>query len=256
MRALRLPCWLLLLLWIIPIVQGADQIEFLNGAKLTGRVIAIHKESRQVEFESTVAGKKQTRRYPYNRVHVVIWNEKRYVVSKKSQPPPISPTANQITRTEKEIRELTQGLGSTPPDWIATTPLEYPPTLDLTWPKPPPKGWSNKKNVGQYIWDRINPNAARWRSGIRFMFHLQTLHKNKPTLLRRVNESLASMYFRFFQDYARAAYWWQKLGVRGGTRDAVGLAECYYRLGNKAMAMKMLVGRSTSVGKIKLLGVK
>lgn len=254
MRALRLPCWLLLLLWIIPIVQGADQIEFLNGAKLTGRVIAIHKESRQVEFESTVAGKKQTLRYPYNRVHVVIWNEKRYVVSKKSQPPPISPTANQITRTEKEIRELIQGLGSTPPDWIATTPLEYPPTLDLTWPKPPPKGWSNKKNVGQYIWDRINPNAARWRSGIRFMFHLQTLHKNKPTLLRRVNESLASMYFRFFQDYARAAYWWQKLGVRGGTRDAVGLAECYYRLGNKAMAMKMLVGRSTSVGKIKLLG--
>ncbi|MBT5709149.1 MAG: FMN-binding protein [Verrucomicrobia bacterium] len=254
MRALRSSCLLLLFLWIIPIVHAADQIEFLNGAKLSGRVISIHKESRQVEFEAEVAGKKQSRRYPYSRVHVVVWNGKRYVVSKKSQPVSSSPTATSITRTEKEIRELIQELGSTPPDWIATTPIEYPPTLDLNWPKPPQKGWNNKKNMGQYIWDRINPNAARWRSGIRLMFHLQTLHENKPTLLRRVNESLASMYFRFFQDYARAAFWWQKLGVRSGSRDAVGLAECYYRLGNKAMAMDMLGGRSTSVGKIKLLG--
>ena len=254
MRALRLSCWLLLLIWVIPVVQGADQIEFINGAKLTGRVIAIHKDSRQVEFEAQVAGKNQRRRYPYSRVHVVVWNKKRYVVSKKSQPPSSETNKIQITRTEKQVRERIQGLGSTPPDWIATTPVEYPPTLDLNWPKPPPKGWNNKKNMGQYIWDRINPNAARWRSGIRLMFHLQDLHKNKPVLLRRVNESLASMYFRFFQDYERAAYWWEKLGVRSGSRDAVGLAECYYRLGNKAMAMKMLEGRTASVGKIKLLG--
>ena len=246
--------WLILLLWFTPLVQSADQIEFLNGAKLKGRVIAIHKASREVEFEATVAGNKQTRRYPYNRVHQVIWNEKQYVVSPKKQISPSSSSTQPIKRTEKQVRRLIKDVGSTPPDWITTTPLEYPPSLDMNWPKPPPKGWNNKKNMGQYIWDRINPNAARWRSGIRLMFHLQTLHKNNPALSRQVNESLASMYFRFFQDYARAAYWWQRLGVMAGTRDGVGLAECYYRMGNKAMAMRMLAGRSTSLGKIKLMG--
>ena len=254
MRPLTLIIWLTLALGLPPSLRAADQIEFVNGASLSGQVIAIHKQTREVEFEATIAGNKQTRRYPYARVHAVIWKGKRYVVTPKQANNLTTQPDRHVKRSTKEVRQLIQQVGTTPPDWVATTPLEYPPTLDLNWPKPPPKGWNNKKNMGQYIWDRINPNANRWRSGIRLMLHLQSLHQNKPALLRRVNESLAAMYFRFFQDYARAAYWWQKIGVSPGSRDAVGLAECYYRLGNKAMAMRTLGGRSVSIGKIKLLG--
>ena len=256
MPAIRIPFWLLLTFLTLPwtLTQAADQIEFLNGAKLSGRVIAIHKEARMVEFESTIAGQSQTRRYPYSRIHVVTWNEKQYVVTKKRSKEATTTAGEVMKRSREEVLAHIATTGKTAPEWLSSTALEFPNTLDLNWPKQPPKPWNNRKNMGQYIWDRINPNASRWQSGIRLMFHLQSLHREKPALLRRVNESLAAMYFRFFQDYARAAYWWQKLGVSQGSRDGIGLAECYFRLGNKAMAMEAISGRTMSVAKIKLLG--
>jgi uncharacterized protein with FMN-binding domain len=156
-------------------------------------------------------------------------------------------------------------VGSTPSDWLAETPLDYPKTLDLEWPKPAPKGWNNQKNIGQYIWDRINPNTARWRSGVRFMTHLLEVHKadekdtkkealRKEALRGRIMSSLGSMYFRFFQDYARAAYWWERAGSVEEGHDAVGLAECYFRLGNASTARTMLKRLPASLAKIKLLG--
>ena len=256
MPAARLSIWLLLILGCLRLetVQAADQIEFLNGGTLKGKVIAIHKSARTVEFESVIAGQTQSRQYPYKRIHIVTWNEKEYVVTKRA-PAERNVKASQTTkRSRQEVTDLIASEGKSAPDWIPSTVLEYPDTLDLNWPTPPPKGWNNKKNMGQYIWDRINPNASRWRGGIRLMVHLQSLHRNSPSLLRRVNESLAAMYFRFFQDYARAAYWWQKLGVSPESRDGISLAECYFRLGNKAMAMEAISGRTLSVAKIKLLG--
>ncbi|MDA1276556.1 MAG: FMN-binding protein, partial [Verrucomicrobia bacterium] len=110
------------------------------------------------------------------------------------------------------------------------------------------------RNVGQYIWDRINPNSRQWQSGVRFMYFLLSHHKNNPELRQRVMESIGAMYFRFFQDYARAAYWWEKSGVRGSDQDAVGLAECYFRLGNKEMAQAVMKSSDVSIAKIKLLG--
>ena len=49
--------------------------------------------------------------------------------------------------------------------------------------------------------------------------------------------TLGSMYHNLFQDYARAAYWWRQ---GGKAQDSVGLAECYFKLGSKPMAVQTL----------------
>jgi uncharacterized protein with FMN-binding domain len=107
--------------------------------------------------------------------------------------------------------------------------------------------------MGQYIWDVINPNPDRWRGGVRLMHHLLTVHQDNPTLRTRVMRSLAGMYFRFFQDYARAAFWWQKAGVGKQDWESVQLAECYWRLGSKPQALEMINQNVIRIGMIKLL---
>jgi uncharacterized protein with FMN-binding domain len=66
------------------------------------------------------------------------------------------------------------------------------------------------------------------------------IHKNDAAIQDRGKRTLGGMYFIFFQDYARAAHWWQEAGVNSRDRDAIALAECYWRLGNQAMAEQML----------------
>jgi len=190
----------------------ADNIEFLNGSKLNGTVIAIHKPEREVEFEAVIGGTKQIDRYPYAKFHRVVWNGKEYIVTKM---PVLTPRAQQPTsRTEAEVKKLIAETGSIPPAWLADIPWDFPKSLDLKWPEPAPKGWNNQKNVGQYIWDKINPNAGRWQSGVKLMMHLPEQNKSDTALRNRIMMSTGSMYFRFFQDYARAAYWWGAIWFR------------------------------------------
>jgi len=53
-------------------MASADEIEFLNGSKLDGKVVAIHKPDREVEFEAVIGGTKQVARYPYAKIHRVV----------------------------------------------------------------------------------------------------------------------------------------------------------------------------------------
>ncbi len=230
-----------------------DRIEFLNGSDLKGTVIAIHKPEREVEFEATIAGKSQVTRYPYAKIHAVTWKGKRYEVTKKpagSEPFVADPDER---RSEAEVMKVIETYGKPDPSWLASASLDFPDTLDLSWPEPAPKPWNNRKNIGQHIWDVVNPNESRWRGGITLMRHLLD-QKPDAKLKLRVQKSLASMYFRFFQDYPRAAYWWHEAGAEAGDQDSVGLAECYWRMGNLSMAKKMLQSRTLRLGKIKLLG--
>ena len=86
------------------------------------------------------------------------------------------------------------------------------------------------------------------------MHHLLAVNKGDPRVRARVVRSLGGMYFRFFQDYPRAAFWWRQAGVKAGDPDSVALAECYWRLGNKSMAMVLLKQRSLRPSMIKLWG--
>ena len=228
--------------------RAQDTIEFLSGATVDGTVLEIKKKERKVVFESRIATRTVTRTYPYARIHAVTYKGKRYVLNKKKDENKV------VRRSTKEVNELIEQQGRTPPNWYGSTPLDYPDTLDLAWPQPAPKPWNNRKNVGQYIWDVINPNESKWRGGVKFMHKLLSLHKEDPKTSRRVMSSLGSMYFRFFQDYARAAFWWRQAQVAPGTVDAISLAECYYRLGNKNMALGAIKSRRFRVETIKLLG--
>lgn len=246
---------LLSLLFVNPLgALAEDVIEFLNGSELEGTVVAIHKPQREVEFEAVIGGESQSSRYPYAKIHAVTWKGKRYVVTPKPAGSGAFVADPEKQRTPGEVKKLIQEFGSRPPSWLAETPLEYPQSLDLEWPMPAPKPWDNSKNMGQYIWDRINPNEGRWRGGVKLMMHLLERSDGNAEFEKRVQESLGGMYFRFFQDYPRAAYWLEQAGATPGSENSVSLAECYWRLGNKGMAEDMLESRTLRLGSIKLLG--
>lgn len=227
-----------------------DVVEFLSGAKMTGVVTEIRKEQKEFDFEAKLGSRTVSRTYPFHQVHAVTYRGSRFVIT------PVSATAPAKTdsqgnpiRSKTEIDRLIDTVGSSLPDWYEATDLNYPDTLDLSWPlKPPDKGWNNQRNMGQFIWDVINPNPARWRSGIKLVYHCMSLHEGDRTLLKRDMKTLGRMYFDLMQDYPRAAYWLQKGGVSKGEGPAVMLAECYWRLGNQALAMQNLISRTYNAG--------
>jgi len=150
--------------------------------------------------------------------------------------------ANKNTRSKAEVEKLINTVGKTPPEWFDSVKLNYPGSLDLNWPQPPPsRQWNNQRNVGQYIWDIINPNPSRWKSGVRFMHFMLKKHAGDEQLRNRVMQSMGRMYFDFFRDYPRAAFWWRASGVdKDESPEAVHLAECYWRMGNQDMAKELL----------------
>jgi uncharacterized protein with FMN-binding domain len=231
-----------------------DLVEFLTGAKARGTIKAIRKDQKEFDFEVTLGGRTVVRTYTFDKVHAVTMKGRRHVLTEMPAADAVG-TGTNGPRSESQVLELINTVGRTPPDWFESTPLDYPQTLELDWPlKPADKGWNNQKNVGQYKWDVINPNPGRWKSGVRLLHHIMTLHKDEPALLRRDTKVLAEMYYELFQDYPRAAFWLRQAKVQMPEPQAVHLAECYWRLGNKPMALKALNARALPMNAVKLLG--
>ncbi len=224
----------------------ADTIEFLSGAKISGEVKEIRKSEREFDFEASLGSRTVVRTYPFDKVHAVTMKGNRFTITPMPEATSGGTDAEgNVVRTSRQIDDLVKTVGSTMPDWYDSVELDYPDSLDLSWPiKPPDKGWNNQKNMGQYIWDVINPNPARWRSGIKLVHHCMTLHQGDSALLKRDMQVAGRMYFDLLQDYPRAACWLRKAGVDKGQPGGVMLAECYWRMGNRQMAMQHLVARS------------
>ncbi len=218
----------------------ADTIELVNGVKVEGRVLQNNTAARTITVEFILNGTATQRTLPYASVKAVI--------------PKTAPAApEQATKTPADIRALIAKVGPTDPDWLAGARLNYPKTLDLSWPEKAPPGWNNQKNVGQFIWDVINPNSPRWREGVKLMEQLRK--KPGSDVEERATREMANMYFRFFQDYARAAYWWQQGGMTINDQPGIHMAECYWRLGSKEMALDfMKTARTLDLNAIKLYG--
>jgi uncharacterized protein with FMN-binding domain len=257
------------MVWLLCLAASvlADQIEFRTGAKLEGRIIA--RDNKQVKIETTVGGRTYTRTVPLDRLTAIVVGDKREVLgaaagdasakdstsAARSRQGAASDATRGSQRSKVQIEELIQREGATLPDWWDSTPLEYPQTLDLSFQEPAPGGWDNQKNVGQYLWDVINPNPGKWRSGLRFLAHLLEVNKGDRDVEVRVMNYLGGIYCRMLQDYARAAYWWRRAGVEtnDGYGHGVELAECYWKLGNKQMALELLGRIRTQFTTIKLL---
>lgn len=160
------------------------------------------------------------------------------------------------TRTKKQVENLIASEGRKAPDWWKDVKPDYPQTLNLDFPDSAPNsGWDNQRNVGQFVWDIVNPNPHRWRSGIKLFHLLLQRHKDDVKKRTHIMRELGLMYFRFEQDYARAAFWWEKSGdVQRFPGMSAFLVECYWRLGNKQMALDVLKTQQISLPQIKLLG--
>jgi uncharacterized protein with FMN-binding domain len=245
-------------------------IELLTGAQVTGRITS--KDDQSVTVEATVGDRKYTRKYPVDRIRAVVSGGQRVVLNEGSSgsSTPVSSgsakpgsgagsatkpggsakpgTTAGGARSSAEVERLIKDMGSSPPDWWDATPLNYPKTLDLSWPEKPEGAWNAQKNVGQYVWEVIQPNAGKWHEGIRFVHFLLDQHQGDRAKCDRVMHTLGRLYYLLLQDYARAAFWWRKAGVeRGPNRgESVFLADCYWRLGSKQMALDYLnrMGRS------------
>jgi uncharacterized protein with FMN-binding domain len=216
-----------------------DTVELSTGAKATGKIKSY--SGSKVIIELKVGTRTFQRTYPKSRVKAIIVNGKR-IDMKSGATTSVSP-AGRTERSREEIIAEIEREGKTPPDWYEATPLNYPKTLDLAWPMPPPKGWNSSKNVGQFIWDRINPNANKWREGVKFMHHILSVTKDNA-VRQRAMRSLGAMYHNLLQDNARAAFWYRMSGLENQLSDApqagVFLADCYWKLGSKQMALEVL----------------
>jgi uncharacterized protein with FMN-binding domain len=226
----------------------AATLEYLDGTKIECKVLA--KDATNVTIEVTSAGMLVKRTIPLSKIHKVTINDKVYVINElpaagaaKVAAKAASPAATTATkgRTKADVDALINQLGRQPPDWYEATPLNHPQSLDLSWPEGPAAGgWNNQKNVGQYVWDIVNPNPGKWREGVKLMHHLLTLHKDDAAKRTRIMTELGRMYHNLHQDYARAAFWWRQAGVdrtHSPPGVSIHLAECYWRLGNKQMAL-------------------
>src|SRR5207244_987602 len=66
--------------------------------------------------------------------------------------------------------------------------------------------------------------------------HLMTVNQNNPDKVKQAMQTAAHLYQDCLGDYARAAYW----RLKRGETDTEDLALCYWKLGNKAMAVDVL----------------
>lgn len=259
MRCIRLYTVVVLLICgLAGTVSGEDVAVLKTGRRVTGTVKGYDAESVSIDVKA--GSRTVTRKYPASQITSLIVDGVEIDLSKMlpnagGAGSPVSPKKN---RSEQEILAEIDRVGKTPPDWYDSTPLNYPDSLDLAWPEKPSGGWDSSKNVGQYIWDRINPNESKWREGVRLMHHLLSTAQDAG-LRERAMLALGSMYHNLHQDYARAAFWYRQAGLAKspGSRPQAGLhlASCYWKLGSKPMALAALDAMSSlPYGAIKLLG--
>ncbi|CAN5598883.1 hypothetical protein BH10PLA1_BH10PLA1_05820 [soil metagenome] len=143
----------------------------------------------------------------------------------------------EATKSRAEVDKLIDEMGKTQPDWWDDTQLNYPGTLDLTWA--PGKGkWENKRVMGAYYWDIIDPNPARWREGVKLAnYCLTNTLKGNPKGQTSAMGTMARIYTEMLGDFPRGAYWAKKNGNMPLT-----LVECYMKLDCPAAAKEILKG--------------
>ncbi|MDA1013251.1 MAG: FMN-binding protein [Planctomycetota bacterium] len=226
-----------------------DTVELVTGAVARGTIKSYSGSS--VVMEVKIGNRTLRRSYPKDRIRAITVDGKKIDLNPDtSKPSPSKPSAStpnapgeKNERSRAEILADVDRLGRTPPDWYESTALDYPKTLDLAWPTPPPKGWDSSRNVGQFLWDRINPNTGKWREGVRLMHHILTVNKDRETQ-KRAMRTLGTMYHNLLQDHHRAAFWFRQSGLENElsqhAQAGVFLADTYWKLGSKRMAMETL----------------
>lgn len=241
-----------------------DEIIKTSGIRLRGKVVSETSDKVKIRLSMggstmemtirtkdihkiTIDGNTRTLHERKKRKPYVRRTSSRRSATRTVRKPTIRKTAKknasgQVVRSSSQVEALIRKAGGSRPSWWGSTPLKYPSTLDLTWQNPPRgSGWQPNKWLGQYMWTYINENPRRWTEGTRTLHHTLLVNKNNRSSLSRSMNALGTAYAELLGDWARAAFWWRKGGGGGhGYNNAVALATCYFKLGNKKMAIDAL----------------
>ncbi|MDP6544228.1 MAG: hypothetical protein QGH60_09575 [Phycisphaerae bacterium] len=213
----------------------ADEIELKEGTVYTGKLIK--EKHDKVTFQADIGGAKVELDFPIAKIKAVTVRGVRRLVKPGPKPKAKLDPAKipKNDRTETQVDDLVENVGRSKPKWYDSVPLRYPPTLKLNW-QIVSRGLKPHANLRQYIDTIITPSPDKWKEGVRLMHHTLTVNRTSILRLRRSQKALADMYFNYFGDYARAAFWYRQ----GGGRNHVVLSTCYFRLGCKKLAVKIL----------------
>ena len=168
---------------------------------------------------------------------------------------PATQPAKPVTQTD--IDAIIEKAGKTPPEWWNSVKLNYPATLDLTWPTPP-RGtpWNPNKYINQYYISVINPKPALHQQGCKLMQQILTVNKNNSNTQARAMQMLGRIYGIYLGDYARGAFWYRKADRAGAmnAQDVANLGYYYWKLGSKAMALEELTNAPACGQAVRVLG--
>ncbi len=154
-----------------------------------------------------------------------------------------SPESQPAAKSKAEIDALIEEAGRTYPEWWNSVELDYPKTLDLEGTKNV-KGWQPNVKLGSYYWDHIQCKPDRWKQGVKLLDLAVRLRQDNPQARLAAMHILAGAHHHLLKDYARAAFWWRSiLELTARRHVAVRLAECYWKLGSKRMAVEFLTKR-------------
>ena len=234
-RAVAVSVIILLVGVVFAALARGDEIETKEGTVYKGKLIKeLHDK---VVFRADIGGAKVELDFPIAKVKSVTVNGTRRLVKPGAKPKPkLNPVdIPKDERTETQVDDLVENLGRSKPDWYESVPLRFPPTLKLNW-MVSSRGLKPHVNLRQYIDTIITPAPTKWKEGVRLMHHTLTVNRTSLIKLRLSQRALADMYFNFFGDFARAAFWYRQ----AGGRNHIPLATCYFRLGCKALAVKLL----------------
>lgn len=235
----------------------ADEVELVNGKRYQGLVL--QRTPRVVTFKIVLpSGGTVETEFPVSSIKSLVVDGKEPVARPPAKPAgpagqPAEPSAPKAApptpakpagdrRSRAEVEAIIQKVGKTPPQWWGSVSPDHPSTLDLAGTNPA-KGWQPQRNMGAYFISVVNPNPDRWKPAVKLLHHVLEVRKNDPDKLREAVAMLARSYQRFLKDTPRAAFWWRKaiaMGQRTPLDNVTGLAECYFQLGGKSMAVTLL----------------
>ena len=241
-----------ILIFAVPLL--GDTIEFNNGAKLNGTITKVDDAAQSVTINMTVRGRNYTRRYGFKDIRSITRNgQTRSLGSSATNATRCSGAGN--SRSEQQIRQLITSTGRSLPDWYDSTRLNYPRSLDISWPKLPPNTqWNARKHIVHHLYSDIIPNQGRWREAMKFLHFVYGQNARNAYGRDQCARQLGRLYFEFFRDYPRAAYWLSQTRLTSNDRLHAVVAECYYRMGSQDMALQYLAGKPALIGTAKLLG--
>lgn len=236
----------------------ADELELTSGTVIKGRLV--EQNATEVTFEKISGAGKAVLKYPKHLVKDVRVDGKVPVEEPAPTPaatpspkpvpmptptpkiePPTAPSepAKGDLKSKAEVEALIEAAGKADPEWLESTKLEYPDTLNLKWEASGQKGWHPDKDLGPHLVTTIGSTPSNYQKGIKLLHHVVSVNKDDAAKLARSYDSLGRHYLLLVNDYARAAYYLRK----GGQNDVdtqINLAVCYWKLGSKSMAGEIL----------------